>query len=212
MLQSLKWNLKNKFKKRLSVQKAHDFWRNPTKRNKPNFYQEGLAKSEFLFEYIKKYVSESASILELGCNIGRNLNYLHQNGYKNLNAIEINENAIKLMWETYPHLKDVSIKCGSLEEILPNSKEKYDLIYTMAVLEHVHYKSEFIFELIAKATKFLITIEEETSISKRHFPRNYKKVFEKLGATQISEVNLGNNSKEFGKINGDMVCRIFRMI
>ncbi len=47
----------------------------------------------------------------------------------------------------------------------------------MAVLEHIHYKSNWIFNEMIRISKYILTIEDELSISDRHFPRNYKKIF-----------------------------------
>ena len=40
--------------------------------------------------------NKNLKILELGCNVGRNLNFLLNNNFKNLSGIEINMNAIEL--------------------------------------------------------------------------------------------------------------------
>jgi|GEM_PF-2464290 hypothetical protein len=83
----------------------------------------------------------------------------------------------------------------------------FDLVYTMAVLEHIHDESEFIFSHITRITrKILITIEDEGGISWRHFPRNYKKIFENLGMKQIEEINFkktrvpGIKKEFFGRV------------
>jgi hypothetical protein len=56
----------------------------------------------------------------------------------------------------------------------------------MAVLEHIHRDSEWIFRKLARCTRrFLVTIEDEGSVSERHFPRDYGEVFQALGLTQI---------------------------
>lgn len=79
-----------------------------------------------------------------------------------------------------------------VEDVIRNMPDnQYDCVFTMAVLEHIHWESEWIFPEIARITAgFLVTIEEE----ERHdsylfFPRNFEDVFESLGAKQVEEVN-----------------------
>ena len=182
---------------RLSKGETWDFWKNTEKdsktNNSPNSYIEGIERSAYLSTLIKKYLSKKSKILEIGCNVGRNLNYLYEKNYNNLNGIEINENAIKLMRKTYPELyKNSHIHIGATENLIGKFKtDSFDLIYTMAVLEHIHWDSEFIFESIKKiSSKYIITIEDEfTSWSDRHFPRNYQKVFEDDNWKQIFTTN-----------------------
>ncbi len=68
------------------------------------------------------------------------------------------------------------------EVVLKFSDDEFGLIYTMTVLQHIHPRSEWIFSELARITKeYLITIENEKVESWRHFPRNYRLIFESLG-------------------------------
>ena len=95
------------------------------------------------------------------------------------------------MQNSFPQMfENSTILNNSVEEVLKESYEKYDLIYTMAVLEHIHVDSEWIFNEMVKLTnKFIITIEDEKSISWKHFPRRYKRIFENLGMKEIEFLN-----------------------
>jgi hypothetical protein len=60
----------------------------------------------------------------------------------------------------------------------------------MAVLQHVHYDSDWVLPEIARITRdILITIEDEGRSLGRHFPRNYKNIFEAQGLRQIKAIN-----------------------
>ena len=60
----------------------------------------------------------------------------------------------------------------------------------MAVPEYIHKDSEWVFAEMARITKnLLVTIEDERGSSWRHFPRNYRKVFERLGMKQTEDLN-----------------------
>lgn len=162
----------------------HNFWRNPNDSNKATNYLKGIERSEFLLELIKRYAGKNSRILEIGCNVGRNLNHLYSKGFNNLSGVEINADAVGLMKEYYPKLK-AKIYNNPIEEII-TKLEKYDVIYTVAVLEHIHTDSEWIFKEIQKRAKVLITMEDEKGISGRHFPRNYKNFFK----GQVEEIQL----------------------
>ena len=171
------------------------YWINPPEEaNRPKSYLEGQQKSEYLVNLIKRFGSEDDSILELGCNVGRNLFYLWQSGYKNISGIEINEQALDIMRVSFPDINHQSIYNGSFEDVIPEMEsKKFDVIFSMAVLEHIHPKSNFIFkEMVRICKKYLITIEIEDSSSARVFPRNYQKIFEKLGCTMVYQENLKN--------------------
>ena len=104
----------------------HQWWRNPRKGNLPEEYMSVAGdvrsirrdlRSRFLVETVNKHLPEEARILELGCNVGRNLEYLFSSGFQNLSAVEINENAIKLMKERYPDMASKSvIYRGTIED------------------------------------------------------------------------------------------------
>ena len=186
----------------------HQYWRQPWDgSNLPQDYLEGKARSQFLVEIIKRYANPDAKILEIGCNVGRNLNYLFLAGFRNLEGIEISEKAVQLFKESYPEMASrIKIYNVPVEEIIKEFRDReFDIIFTMAVLQHIHTDSEWIFPEMVRITKdFLITIEDERSVSWRHFPRNYKKVFEPFGMEQIEEINCSEvdrlGSKFFARI------------
>ena len=73
----------------------HKFWsqKHPIL-NDVKDYIKPVFRSKFLYEFMPK-MEPSASILELGCNVGRNLNYLFTKGFRSLSDIEINKRAIE---------------------------------------------------------------------------------------------------------------------
>lgn len=190
--------------------KLHEYWKKPWDGNNlPESYLRGEEKSKFLVEIVKKYSTSNAKILEIGCNVGRNLNYLFLNGFKNLEGIEISDEAVQLLKHTYPEMeRHTKIHNAAVEEIIREFRDyEFDIVFTMAVLEHVHPDSEWIFSEIVRITNhILVTIEDEYAASWRAFPRNYKRVFTHLGMKQIEEINCG-------KIDGlgdSFFARIFK--
>ena len=183
------------------------YWAEPDdSSNPPELYLEKGLISEFLLEIIRRYATTNAKILEIGCNVGRNLNYLFQAGFKDLEGIEISENAVALLKQSYPEMAlHTKIYKASVEEIIGGLEDShYDIVFTTAVLYHIHYDREWIFHDMVRITKdFLITIEDEYAISDwRHFPRNYKKVFQALGMKQVEEIDCGKVAPLQGLYNG----------
>jgi len=199
----------------LNKKQAHQFWRNPLGKNKPEFY---LAKTdkypEYLMQLVKKCIDPSASILEIGCNIGRNLNALFQSGYGKLAGIEINTNAITLMKKAYPEMAiRTRVWIVPVENVIRDFKNNsFDLIFTHAVLQHIHPDSEFVFAEITRIVKkFLIIVEGEDSFQTgRYFGRFYQPIFEQLGMIQIYQENLTRQRSETNQIT--YWARMFRKI
>jgi len=144
-------------------------------------YLSGDERSRFLLTLIQKYAQKNANIMELGCNCGRNLQYLSNAGFKHLSGVEINKSAVQRK------ITKALIYNASVEEKIQTfNTDEFEVVFTMAFLEHVHPASEWVFSEIARITVgVLITIEDEVGYSWNHFPRNYKRVFERLGMRQI---------------------------
>jgi SAM-dependent methyltransferase len=171
-----------------SVDQIHGYWKKPDERNKTEWYLEGRERSEYLARLLSRHLRPDAAILEIGCNVGRNLHFLLQAGFTNLTGIEINADAIALLRKTFPDVaKRATLLVSPVERILP-TLGNFDCVYTMAVLMHIHPESEgIVFPEMAKRTKLLVTIEEEVTHSWRSFPRDYRQIFEQCGMTQIEE-------------------------
>jgi len=178
-----------------SKEELHIFWKDPDKNNLPRGYAKPKSndRTVFLLKLLKNFVKNyDSKILEIGCNAGRNLAYLNKNNYHNLSGIEISKKALDVMDELFPELKqNTKIYNSSVEEKIKNFDDnEFDLVFTMAVLEHIHSDSEWIFKEMNRISKnFLILIEDELNESWRHFPRNYKNIFESMGMNQIFEWN-----------------------
>lgn len=161
-------------------------------------------------ELADKYATKDASIAELGCNVGRNLNQLRLAGYSSLWGVEINPRAVSEMRHAYPELTRVAriINSPIEEAIRTFAVRQFDVVFSMAFLEHVHPSSEWIFPEIARVTRrVLIVIEDEAGTSWRHVPRNYQSVFEPLGLRQVEVVNC----REVEGLGPDFKARVFEV-
>lgn len=175
-----------------TLKEIHSYWKGrKSGKNSPGTYISGKERSLFLVELVKKHAQPDSSILEIGCNLGRNLNYLYTAGFKHLTGIEISENAVKALRKNFPELADsATIINSSVEEVIKSFEDnQFDLVFTMAVLEHIHPDSEWIFPEIVRITRgVLITIESEQFHNWRIFPRDYSNIFTRLKMKHLKTI------------------------
>ncbi|HJZ71529.1 MAG TPA: class I SAM-dependent methyltransferase [Vicinamibacterales bacterium] len=192
-----------------SAAELHDFWRRPDPANRPAGYLEGSDRSLFLMDIVNRHVPKQAEILEIGCNVGRNLHHLAKAGFTKLSGIEINDEAIRLLRATFPELQQtLRLWNDPVEDAITRlHDQQFGLVYTMAVLEHIHPDSEWIFADMARITSdVLITVEDEHGVSWRHFPRNYGAVFGALGFEQVEVRDCG----DIEGLGSDFCARVFK--
>lgn len=192
--------------KSMNLAECQEYWRKPPHDDRPKRYlDEGKETSELLLGLLKPYAKKTDKILEIGCNAGRNLVYLYENGYKRLYGVDICPSAIRLLEKKYPFLQG-RVVVESLEDMVADEIDQfYGVVFTTLVLEHIHPDSDWVFAEIARIAKRLIIIEDEASVSFRTFPRNYKKVFEKLGMRQIKQ----ENCEGIVGLSGNCIARVF---
>jgi len=147
-----------------------------------------------LHDFWQPEVKTDCSILELGCNAGANLHYLSLLGYSTLGGIELNSAALEQMQQSFAESTHWHIYQGSFEVILPILADKsFDVVFTMAVAMHIHPSINYIFKEVARiARMYILTLEEERNASSIQFPRNYQRVFGKLGWHQIKYSQISN--------------------
>ena len=158
-------------------------------------YVDGDDRSDIILRMMGNEHS-SISILEIGCNIGRNLAYLQARGYHNLYGVEPSPRAVNQMAFHFPKLK-FTFYVSSIESCIDQFRdEQFDVVFTMAVLMHIHPDSEYVFEQIARITKnILITVEHESTHSERCWPRGYKEIFEEFQLKQDKQFKCDGYSK-----------------
>lgn len=158
-------------------------WKNPQDHNDPVNYNKKhtYQRSRYLVSIFNKYIkNRNFNILEIGCNCCRNLHYLYNANYNNLTGIEINKNALDLQKAFFPNLKAKYINSSIEDYILKFKDNEFDIVFSMAVLQHIHIDSNWTFEHIARITsKYIVLIELEV--------RNYKNIFEWFSFKQIEK-------------------------
>jgi SAM-dependent methyltransferase len=181
----------------------HDYWREPDAANRAEGYANPIERSEFLLDLLEPFVSRDEPILEIGPNVGRNLEHLRRAGFKHLAGIEISAKALEAMHAVYPDLVPVvKIYNAPVEDVIRDIPDlSYGAVFTMAVLEHIHPDSDWIFaEMVRVCRGVIVTIEDEESQTWRHVPRDYRSIFEGLGMIQVREADpsaIGGFGKKF---------------
>lgn len=169
--------------------------------------RDGKNRSLFLVKIIKRYVDSDAKVLEIGCGAGRNLNYLFRAGFDNLAGVDINEEAVQSLHRAYPEMARHAKICNApIEAVIREfGDNEFDVVYTMAVLQHIHPSSEWIFPEMVRITKGLLVVIEDDSVRGfGGYPRDYKEVFGSLGMEQIEKIGCvyadGFHSKYIARI------------
>ena len=112
--------------------------------------QEHISKNRETFirrmKYIKPYLKNKKSILEVGCSSGFMLFPLIKKGFK-CSGIEPSG-----VFSKYLKKKNIDVH-SSIEDLIKNKKEKFDLIIHFFVLEHISDPIKFIKNLLSLLTK-----------------------------------------------------------
>jgi len=183
---------------RVTADEVHEYWRKPPPGNALHLYDErypcNKEASLFLVKLVKQFCPDrTKSIIEIGCGIGRNLDFLRRNRYTRLAGVDINPDAIVYLRKRYWRLKRRGVfHAGDFENYVPVvNAMKFDLLFTMSTFNHTPYDSDDAIRGIVKGIPLLITIEMEQSETQRHFPRDFKAFFEGIGYKQIHETPTG---------------------
>lgn len=145
-----------------------------------NFNEIGHASMVLMAEVMELATDKQSSILDMGCNVGRHLNYLYQQGYQNLRGVDFSGNAIKDMSRRYPEMHSASqLTVASFQEYLANSPEMVDIVYTRgATFELVHPSFPLIKHVCSIARHYVVMVISETGHA---YPRFWEYEFARQG-------------------------------
>jgi len=173
-------------------ERAEAFWAtDPVK----DFYfrgKESVRRSRWLAEEVlSRY--EFGSILEPGCNCGRNLFYALER-YPGIEAagFDVNEQAIAFARE---HVPGAAFEVRSMHDTGDIPDDRYDVVFTMSVLDHVPEVEAICREFLRIARRAVILVEVDTGtegkcveplkqkgVDNFCYSRHYGRLFESLGA------------------------------
>ena len=123
------------------------------------------ATSEFVRSTIDDAVGLDARVLEVGCGIGRHLAALAAAGATDLTGVDVNDEALAVLAETYPDLAERgSFHATPIEEYVPDLADgAFDAVFSVETLQHIHPEAEWVFDDIARvAGDLLVTVENES--------------------------------------------------
>ena len=92
-------------------------------------------RNHYQLNYILKNYSKDKYILDYGCGSGLILAYLKLIGYKNIYGVDIREHKVRKFILNLLKFKDNKITL--MKQKLPFSENKFDLVISNTVLEHV---------------------------------------------------------------------------
>ena len=159
--------------------------------------------SEAVRSALDRFVDRDAAVLELGCSSGRHLAHLQEHGFENLAGIEVNDEAFDVMEENYPDLAAAgTFYCDAIEDVIGDFDDgRFDAIYSVETLQHLHPDVEWVFEeLVRVADELVVTVENEGDDPPRQsedpgvnyvdgeFPlyyRNWNRIFTELGLVEV---------------------------
>ncbi|MFZ0183414.1 MAG: pseudaminic acid biosynthesis-associated methylase [Nitrosotalea sp.] len=92
----------------------------------------GIGIDDIFKKYFAK-IDKNSSILEVGCNVGLNLNLLQRLGFTNLTGLELNPKTCEIARNNNPGIKFINSPIETFE-----SKDKYDVVFTTVFLIHLN--------------------------------------------------------------------------
>ena len=121
-----------------------------------------------------------AAILDMGCNVGRHLDYFYRQGYRNLRGVDWSSAAIRDMATRYPEMYAGSrLTVASFENFLSKNPEAVDLVYTRgATFELVHPAFPLIKQVCRVARRYVVLVISEAGHA---YPRFWEYEFAREG-------------------------------
>jgi SAM-dependent methyltransferase len=147
---------------------------------------------DVLNDFWRPEIEPGKSVLEVGCNAGTNLNRLRELGFDDLTGIEINANALDELRRVFPELaSEAKLINSPIESALGQLPDAaVDVVFSMAVLIHLHPTSVDVFADLARVARFVCVIELESASNSYVYPRRYRRVFERLGCTELRRATI----------------------
>jgi SAM-dependent methyltransferase len=132
-----------------------------------------------LEKVLEHTINKDAPVLDLGCNSGRHLEYLHKNGLRNLSGVDVMKSALMYFQERCPDAyEDSTIHHDFFQHFLRNEMDKkYETVYSVgATIELVHPSFDIIGEICRVANSYVVILVQENYHS---YPRFYVTEFER---------------------------------
>ena len=139
-----------------------------------------------LLDQVKARTNTGDSVIDLGCNVGRDLNELWNAGYRSLTGVEIGLAPVRAMREVFPEMAaGARIVNKSMDEAIREFWDaEFKLVYTHGSLISLNAGKQSVFDHMCRITqRWIITVENEWNPVL--FPRDFSKVFTDRGMRQV---------------------------
>ena len=153
--------------------------------------------SELVRAKIERHAGTDARVLEVGCGVGRHLAALAEEGFSALAGVDVNDDALAVLRETYPELATVGeFHAATIEEYVQSVEtDAFDAVFSVETLQHIHPNATWVFEELARVSSdLLITVENESGEygTANHvdeqlplYYRDWRAVFTELGFEEV---------------------------
>jgi len=163
----------------------------------------GITRTKLNEIFLNK-ISRSIRILEVGSNVGNQLLYLQEMGFKNLWGIEPQGYAVELSKNRARYINIIKGNCF----YIPFKDKSFDLVYTSGVLIHISPRNikKAMKEIYRCACKYIWGFEyysgeyeeieyrgEKNLLWKANFPKIYTDIFPNLRIEKIKFLKYSEN-------------------
>lgn len=170
------------------ARRERGYWRTAGGDNAPGEYAVASpTRAAFLLGLVRALEPRPFSVLEVGCNVGRNLEILRREGIPHLAGIDVRDCSVE-MEEHFPELAASALFWWRPAAVALKylNEDVFDVVFSLAALMHMAEDSIMV-EMSRVARNHVITIEIEDRGWPLFYPRDYRAVFEGLGFRQIYE-------------------------
>lgn len=154
------------------------------------------SRSILYLDKILSYTDTNDSILDVGCNCGRHLNYLVESGYTKLQGFDLSQNALHMMQKWFPKLSDVGeFYHGTFGSyFLGKTDKSVDVVISFgATIENCHPSLDIVMQMCRVARKYVII---NINIDGHSYPRLWEYEFRKNGFELVEKTScVGKNSR-----------------
>lgn len=136
-------------------------------------------------QVVARSQSKQSKIMDLGCNCGRFLNALAEQGFDNLHGVDISQKALDYMPEWFPALKGkVDVECDLFQRYISKRDDReFDIVYTHgATVELVHPSYPMVRELCRITKSHIVFVINE---NKNRYPRFWEYEFKRNGFVPV---------------------------
>jgi SAM-dependent methyltransferase len=190
------------------MNKHSELWKDLGGKWSDKYWKHDNTRGRQLVDYFKD--KNVTSFLEVGCNSGRNLYYLHKNlPDKKLSGIEISPKAAE---DARKHLPTAAIYENDIHDI--DAIHKYDVVFTGGVLMHIEPKMlpSVIEKCVELAKQYVVHMEPTGKDIITHGPKelnplkvknklrclhDIERVYVELGYTVTNKPNYLGSSEAF---------------